>query len=100
LVSRLHEKNEPLPWGEADLRAFIGKWTVQDLYALYKRGTDLGIVICNGCGRWQDFPPPYTFAAVRAAATAAGWRRADEDDLCPLCVGNEEEEVRPPEHGA
>jgi hypothetical protein len=40
VVSRLHEKNDPLPWGEADLRAFIGKFAVEDLHALYKRGAE------------------------------------------------------------
>jgi len=52
-------------------------------------GPALGIIRCDLCGRWQNFPPPHTFDAMRAAAQAAGWRlgeNSEGDDRCPICV--------------
>jgi hypothetical protein len=90
-MSRLHEKDDPLPWqARTHLLAFFGP-NVDKIMHRVMRVPDFGIIRCDSCGRWQDFPPPHTFDAMRAAAQAAGWRLGDKgegNDRCPICARN------------
>jgi hypothetical protein len=87
---RLHEADEPTPWERSpllpELARYVGADADEFLRFLYGREPSFGIIRCNGCGRWQDFPPPLTFKAMRAKAREAGWRRDGPDDLCPRCI--------------
>jgi hypothetical protein len=92
-MSKLHEKSEPFPWHTSTRPArraakLAGPDVDELLYAIYKHNADFAVVMCSGCRRWQDFPHRRTFAAFRAAATAAGWKRDGERDFCPICTGN------------
>ena len=94
-MSRLHEADEPLPWQRKAMTEWfrlIGPSADEFLTTLLNHEPQFGIIKCNGCGRWQDFPPPHTFVAMRAAAKAVGWKRTGAGshalDFCPICVGN------------
>lgn len=83
---RLHEADEPKPWEGRKIRAALfGKNADYQVGVLMGRGPDAGLISCDGCGRWQDFPPPHTFDAMRAAAIACGWQRSNDQDYCPVC---------------
>jgi hypothetical protein len=86
-MSRLHEADEPVPY-PAPNRVVVGKQADLIMPEVFGREADFAILVCNGCARWQDFPPPYRFDALRLKAAAVGWRRDGERDLCPICVGN------------
>lgn len=91
----LREADEPTPWERTrlpELGRIMGPQADKLLRLLFKREPNFGIIRCDGCGRWQEFPPPITFDAIRKSAVEAGWRMhggADAvNDLCPICVGN------------
>jgi len=77
-VSRLHEKNKPVPCTSMLKSAFVGPSADEMLCAVYRRGLGPDFsVVCEGCGRWQNFPRPFTFEALRAVGRmeARGWSR-------------------------
>jgi hypothetical protein len=83
----LREADEPVPWPQPT-QTIIGFSADSALREIFGRNADFAIVRCDGCGRWQEFSPPFTFAALRQKAAAAGWRRDGDRDLCPICAGN------------
>jgi len=88
-MSRLHERDEPLPYfGLPRMMEVFGPRADAILCWAFRAKPSFGIIRCDGCGRWQDFDPPHTFAAMRMRASAVGWKRDGERDLCPICVGN------------
>lgn len=90
-MSKLHDKDEPKPWERLGLPvtlAMVGEFADLSMALLVGRGGDFGVISCDSCGRWQDFPPPFQFAPMRQKAHAAGWRRDGKRDLCPICAEN------------
>lgn len=92
---QLHDKEDPLPWAEEMQRAHTIATVfgpAADKIAAMIMPSDAqqrwSICVCNGCGRWQEFPVLPAFEKILAAARAAGWRRHGTDDLCPICTGN------------
>jgi hypothetical protein len=87
-MSRLREKDEPTPWEQLLTSGITDPRAGTIVEQVFGRGP-LGIILCDGCGRWQDFPPPDTLDAMRATAEAAGWRLGElgkGDDRCPICT--------------
>lgn len=86
----LHEADEPKPWEKLGLpiTSLYGRHVDELMMVMFGKPPEIGVLVCNGCGRWQEFQPPFRFDAMRQRALKAGWLRDGNNDLCPICVGN------------